>query len=143
MSIGGTMAIKLAEHYKPQAVAAINAPIIGFDVVSDVFGFNQKAERNKELTDLYQTHRNIYFDEVVKLGQISELNKITSPLFVLQGSLDAERYKTSSHMLMTYSKSEQKQRKDYKDSRHLILIENDRKEAMKDIYKFFEANKND
>ncbi len=141
MSIGGTMAIKLAQEFCPAGIATINAPIIGFDVVSDVFGFRQKAGNNEEITEKYKEHREIYFKNVVELGQTKNLEKITSPLFVLQGSLDAQRYKTSSHMLMTYSKSEVKQRKDYKKSHHLILMEADKKEAMKDIYQFFEKNK--
>jgi carboxylesterase len=141
MSIGGTLAVKIAEEYTPQGVATINAPVIGFDVVSDVFGFKQKAEMDQEVTSKYRTHREIYFDNVVEIGQIENLKRITSPFFVLQGSLDASRYKTSSHMLMTYINSKTKQRKDYKASRHLILIEQEKKQAMKDIYSFLEENK--
>lgn len=142
MSIGGSMAIKLSEAYNPVGVASINAPIIGFDVVSDVYGLKLNTlDINEETLLQYEKHRSVYFDEVVKLGQIEQLKKITSPLFILQGSLDTNRYKTSSHMLMTYVSSKVKQRKDYGKSRHLILVEPDRKEAMKDIYHFFESQK--
>lgn len=137
MSIGGSMAIKLAEEFNPQGIATINAPVIGFDVVSDVFGFQQKSQMDQDLISKYRKHREVYFENIVEIGQLENLKKITTPLFVLQGSLDTARYKTSSHMLMTYPSSIIKQRKDYKDSRHLILIDNDKKQAMKDIYAFF------
>lgn len=137
MSIGGTMAVKLAEELTPQAIATINAPIIGFDLISDVHGFQNKAEMDQEVTSKYKEHREIYFKNVVETGQIENLKKITTPLFVLQGSLDIDRYKTSSHMLMTYVSSTIKQRKDYKKSRHLVLLGQDKKQAMKDIYNFF------
>lgn len=142
MSIGGTMSVKLAEEFDPVAVATINAPIIGFDVVSDVYGLGVKTPDIKpETLDLYKEHRTIYFHEVIEIGQTENLKKITCPLFILQGSLDQQRYKTSSHMLLSYASSETKQRKDYPRSRHLLLVEADKKEAMKDIYRFFEEQK--
>lgn len=142
MSIGGTMAVKLAEEHNPKAVATINAPVIGFDVVSDVYGLGLKSPNiTKEQLEAYKAHRTIYFHEVINIGQVDNLKKIESPLFILQGSLDQPRYKTSSHMLMTYASSTIKQRKDYGRSKHMILLESDKKEAMKDIYQFFEDTK--
>ena len=43
-------------------------------------------------------------------------------------------------MLMSYVSSEVKQRKDYGRSRHLLLLEPDKKEAIKDIVAFISEN---
>lgn len=139
MSIGGTFTVKLAQERDVAAIATINAPIIGFDIENDVFQY-RKLGNSEELTSIYRHHRSVYFDFVTKLGQINEIQKITCPLFTLQGSLDLDRYKTSTQMLMFYASSERKQRKDYSRSKHLLLLENDRKEAIKDIIDFFEEN---
>jgi len=139
MSIGGTLAVKLAEEKEVRGLITVNAPIIGFDVVNDVFEFSKNTS-NQELIDKYRKHRLDYFRFVTEIGQITALEKVTCPLFALQGSLDRVRYKTSTMLLMEYVKSEVKQRKDYRQSYHLLLLENDKKEAMKDIIKFMEEN---
>jgi len=139
MSIGGTFAVKLAQEQNLRGLITINAPIIGFDILSDVFEFS-KNTKNEELIERYRAHRMNYFHFVTKLGQMEQLNKITCPFFALQGSLDMIRYKTSTMMLMEYVHSDVKQRKDYGKSFHLLLLENDKKEAMKDILKFIEEN---
>jgi carboxylesterase len=140
MSIGGTFAVKLAEEKDVFAVVTVNAPVIGFDVIGDTFAFGQKYQ-DKALIETYHHHREQYFKEVTKIGQIEHLKKITAPFFVIQGSKDLLRYKTSSHMLMTYISSEIKQRKDYKNSFHLALLESDKKTIMKDIIKFLDQLK--
>jgi len=139
MSIGGTFTVKLAEEKSPKAIATINAPIIGFDLYSDLYQYAQQ-EKDKEKIKRYRDHRYVYFKFVTELGQIENLKKIECPIFVLQGSQDAMRYKTSSMMLMTYPPNEIKQRKDYPYSRHLLLLEQDRKEAIQDIIQFFSEN---
>lgn len=139
MSIGGTFAVKLAEEKDVKGLITINAPIIGFDVESDVFQFF-KTYQEEKILPRYRIHRTNYFDFVCKLGQIENLKKITCPLFVLQGSLDIARYKTSSQMLMYYVNSEIKQRKDYSKSFHLILNDPDKKEVIKDIINFITQN---
>ncbi len=139
MSIGGGFAVKLAEEKDVLGLITLNAPIIGFDVESDVFAF-RKNNQNEALVTKYRKHRLDYFHFVIELGQISNLKKITCPLFIIQGSLDIPRYKTSSQMLLYYVNSEVKQRKDYSRSFHLILLDNDKKEVIKDIIAFIKAN---
>jgi carboxylesterase len=139
MSIGGTFTVKLAQEKEVAGIATVNAPVIGFDLYTDLFQYS-KAENDKEKITRYRDHRYIYFKFVVELGQTENLKKITCPLFVLQGSMDQSRYKTSSMMLMDYVSSKVTQRKDYRQSRHLLLLEPDRKEAFKDILDFFENN---
>ncbi|QMS85775.1 alpha/beta hydrolase [Candidatus Xianfuyuplasma coldseepsis] len=137
MSIGGTFSVKLAEEYDLAGIITVNAPIIGFDLYTDLWQFMQNNE-DKEMIKRYRDHRRTYFRFVTELGQIEALKQITAPLFVLQGSLDATRYKTSSMMLMEYVSSEVKQRKDYPRSRHLLLLEADKKEATADIIEFIQ-----
>ena len=139
MSIGGSFTVKLAEEKNPRAIATINAPVIGFDLYTDLYQFTQ-TESDKEKIKQYRDHRYGYFKFVTELGQIENLKRIECPIFVLQGSQDAMRYKTSSMMLMTYPPNEIKQRKDYAYSRHLLLAEQDRKEAIQDIINFFAEN---
>lgn len=139
MSIGGTFTVKLAQQKDLKGIVTINAPIIGFDIENDVFQF-QSTGRNMDQVKIYRLHRAIYFDFVTKLGQIENIKKITCPIFTLQGSLDTERYKTSTMMLNFYSESEVKQRRDYPRSRHLVLLEGDKKQAVKDIIEFIENN---
>ena len=99
-----------------------------------------KQIKDKEKIERYRDHRYVYFKFVVELGQTENLKKITCPVFVLQGSMDQARYKTSSMMLMDFVSSDVTQRKDYAQSRHLLLLEGDRKEAFKDIREFFDNN---
>jgi len=139
MSIGGTFTVKLAQDRDVKGIVTINGPIIGFDIENDIFNF-RKLGKGEELAKVYRKHRSIYFDFVTKIGQIENLKKITCPTFVIQGSLDSNRYKTSSQMLMFYISSEIKQRKDYPNSHHLLLLEKDKKMAMKDIIDFIESN---
>jgi carboxylesterase len=137
MSIGGTFAVKLAQEFEPSCLVTINAPIIGFDVINDVFAFSKTAP-NKEIVKRYEEHRLRYFHFVTDVGQVENLRKITCPTFILQGSLDLDRYKTSSMMLMEYVNTDKKQRRDYAKSRHLMLLEADRKQIIKDILSFVE-----
>lgn len=139
MSIGGTFTVKLAQERDVKGIVTINGPIIGFDIENDMFNF-RRLGKGDELAQVYRKHRSLYFDFVTKLGQIENLKKITCPMFVIQGSLDNNRYKTSSQMLMFYSGSEVKQRRDYPNSHHLLLQEKDKKAAMKDIIDFIESN---
>ena len=139
MSIGGALTAKLAQDKDLKGICTINAPIIGFDIESDVFNFRKNYQID-DVVPRYREHRTIYFDWATKVGQIENLKKITCPIFVLQGSMDLSRYKTSSQLLMYYVNSDIKQRKDYLKSFHLILQDNDKKEAMKDIVKFIEEN---
>lgn len=140
MSIGGTFAVKLAEERSPAGLITINAPIIGFDLYTDLFQYTKQVQ-DKEKIKRYRDHRYVYFKFVVELGQTENLKQIECPVFVLQGSFDAMRYKTSSMMLMTYVNTDATQRKDYAHSRHLVLQEGDRKEAVKDIVSFIEENR--
>jgi carboxylesterase len=126
----------LAEEKDVAGLATINAPVIGFDLYTDLFQY-ARDEKDKEKLARYRDHRLVYFRFVVATGQIQALERITCPLFVLQGSLDAPRYKTSSMMLMDFVSSEVKQRKDYANSRHLMLLEQDKKEVIQDIVTFF------
>lgn len=139
MSIGGSFTVKLAEEKEVAGIATVNAPVIGFDLYTDLFQYS-RAEKDKEKIKRYRDHRYVYFKFVVELGQTENLKKITCPVFVLQGSMDQARYKTSSMMLMDFVSSDVTQRKDYAQSRHLLLLEGDRKEAFKDIREFFDNN---
>ena len=139
MSVGGTFAVKMAQEEDLLGIITINAPIIGFDIENDIFNY-RRLGNNNELIKIYRKHRTLYFDFVTRVGQLEELAKIACPMFVLQGSLDQNRYKTSSQMLMFYATSEVKQRKDYSKSAHLLLLEKDKREAIKDIVAFIEAN---
>lgn len=138
MSIGGTLAVKLCEEENLAGLVTINAPVIGFDIENDVFTFQQK-ENHADTIKRYREHRTTYFRFVTEIGQIDQLRKIHCPMFVLQGSLDLSRYKTSSQLLMYYTSSKKKQRKDYAKSYHLLLQDQDNKEAMNDIVRFIET----
>ncbi|MDC0558899.1 alpha/beta hydrolase [Candidatus Izimaplasma bacterium] len=139
MSIGGTFTVKLGQEENVKGIVTINAPIIGFDIENDLFNFKRNTD-NEELITRFREYRTGYFYFVTELGQIENIKRITCPLFVVQGSLDAARYKTSTQMLMSFANSEIKQRKDYPKSYHLALLENDKKELMKDIINFIEEN---
>ena len=139
MSVGGTFAVKLAQEVDVLGIITINAPIIGFDIENDIFNY-RRLGNDEESIQIYRKHRTLYFDFVTRVGQLEELAKLDCPMFVLQGSLDKNRYKTSSQLLMFYAGSKVKQRKDYSKSAHLILLDYDKKEAMKDIIAFIEEN---
>ncbi|MCF7924981.1 MAG: alpha/beta hydrolase [Candidatus Izimaplasma sp.] len=134
MSIGGSLAVKLAENSDLFGLITVNAPIIGFPIAYDIRDFAQK--KNDVTVKDYEQHRRKYFDFVIELGQTANLKKITAPLFVVQGKKDQNRYKTSSDMLMTLSTSTIKERKDYENSEHLALLGPDKSQIEKDILAF-------
>ncbi len=136
MSIGGSFTVKLAQEVDVAGICTINAPIIGFDVKTDVQDFSKKFNNKEEVIHTYHTHRSLYFDLVVELGQIHNIQKITCPLFTLQGTLDGDRYKTSTMMLQRYTNSSIKQRIDYPKSEHLLLLGPDKEQAIQDIVQF-------
>lgn len=135
MSIGGMFAVRLAEEYDVAGLMTINAPVIGFDLYTDLYHYAQDM-KDKDKLARYRDHRLVYFRFVVATGQVEALGRITCPVFVLQGSLDGARYKTSAMMLMDFVQSDVKQRKDYAHSRHLMLLEQDKKEIIQDIVQF-------
>jgi carboxylesterase len=137
MSIGGTIAVNLAEQFGISGLITINAPIIGFDIKEDIEKFN-KNETDKCIQNLYYEHRYKYFHYVTNLGQKHELKKISCPQFILQGANDKERYKISSSLLMEYTSSQHKVRKDYEDGNHLLLLEKQRVEVIKDVSDFIQ-----
>lgn len=140
MSIGGSFSIKLAEERPVSGVCTVNAPIIGFDIKTDVEGFQAQYNNNDVTINKYRQHRMKYFDFVVELGQTDKLQTITCPMFTLQGSLDGDRYKISTMLLQQYTSSTIKQRIDYANSEHLLLLGPDKEQAIKDIVEFIQQN---
>ncbi len=140
MSIGGTFAFVLAQNRDVDGIATINAPIIPFDLDNDLKEY-RKSTSDKESILLYEKHRKEYFNFVYNICQKENMAKVTAPIFVLQGALDKERYKISSSMILTYTNAKIKQRKDYRNSGHLLLLEKDKNDAIKDIANFFTSLK--
>ena len=138
MSIGGTFSVVLAQNKDVGALATINAPIIPFDLDADLKQYF-KQESDKQKVDKYVKHRKDYFHFVSEIGQLDRIRSVTAPLFVLQGLLDGERYKISSSMIMEFTSSKNKQRKDYSNSGHLLLLGEEALEAIRDIADFFDA----
>jgi len=126
-SMGGTIAAKLAQNHNVLGLVTINAPLIGFPLKETYEELKKKVddqiELDKELQSLTKYNR-----FVIETGQISNLNKITAPLLVIQGAKDIERFKISSSMLTEYTKSKYKSRLDFKNSGHSILSEDEKLE---------------
>lgn len=138
MSIGGTFTVKAAQDHNLLGAVVMNGPIIGFDLLEDLKNFSEVQE-NKVLYETIKKQRFHYFHFVTEIGQISNINKITCPLFVVQGSKDDNRYKTSSELLMQYAKGPKK-RINYENSGHIILGDKDRKTVFEDIITFVKDN---
>ncbi len=120
-SMGGAFAAKLAQKYEPLGLVTINAPLIGFPL----------KERIERLTNNDKKHRNhlrVYDNFIINIGQIINLKKITSPLLVIQGELDTDRFKISSSMLTEYTSSKYKSRIDFKKSGHMVTAEEEKDE---------------
>ena len=138
MSIGGTFAVRMAEQYDLLGVVTMNAPVIGFDLESDVTNFRTNYS-DKDLINTYRAQRERYFHFVTEIGQTSSVKTIVDPLFVIQGGLDGDRYKTSSELLMQYASSKDKHRKDYANSSHLILDGEEKEDVINDIIEFMKG----
>ncbi len=127
LSMGGTFVVRLAQTYDILGLVTMNAPLIGFPL-------KEEYEKLKEKSNNYiqfekdQISLNKYNKFVVETGQISNLNKITAPLLVIQGVKDNDRFKISSSMLTEYTKSKYKSRLDFSKSGHLIVNEEERYE---------------
>ena len=124
-SMGGTFTVKLAQNHDVLGLVTLNAPLIGFPLKETYEKLEEETDNyeklDKELKALTQ-----YNKFVIETGQISNLNKITAPLLVIQGAKDTERFKISSSMLTEYTKSKYKSRLDFKKSGHIIICEEEK-----------------
>lgn len=81
------------------------------------------------LTDLQQT--------IEETG--GKLNRITSPLLILQGYLDDALYKESAQIIYNHVKTEDKQLKWYEQSGHIITLDKERENVYEDVYTFLDS----
>ena len=134
LSMGGAFSVKVAEDYNIQGLVTMNAPLVGMPLKEIL------DSRKEDLTDdVYQLELNSltkYSKFITEVGQTINLNKITAPLLIVQGMIDQDRYKISSHMLTTYSNSKILKRIDLPKSGHLVTTEDERYDLFKAIIMF-------
>lgn len=132
LSMGGTFTVKLAQEREISGLVTMNAPVIGlplkekFDSIGDT---NYDIEKFQKLLSKYNKF-------TIEVGQTTNLEKVKAPLLVIQGAKDVDRYKISSSMLMEFTSSLYKSRLDFKESGHVIVIEEERYELFDVIRNF-------
>ncbi|MBN2604761.1 MAG: alpha/beta fold hydrolase [Bacilli bacterium] len=135
ISMGGSFAVKVAQYYDVLGLVTFNAPLIGFPLQEDIL--SMKSQRSDSVfLERYAENRLAYFRFVTEIGQSANLEKITAPLLVFQGEKDLDRYKTSSAMLMEYTKSSKKERHDFKHSGHMIILEKEKDQVFEIVKNF-------
>jgi len=122
LSMGGSFSAKLAEEREVQGLVTMNAPVIGLPLKEE---FDDIVNTNYDVEKFQQQLRKLS-RLIAEIGQIENLTKIKAPLLVVQGVKDREIYKISSSMLMEYTSSLYKSRLDFKESGHVIVIEEER-----------------
>jgi len=122
LSMGGSFTVKIAEEREILGLVTMNAPIIALPLKEEFDNnINTKYDAEK-----FQKQLTKFSRFVAEIGQIVNLEKVKAPLLVVQGAKDKDRYKISSSMLMEYTSSLYKSRLDFKESGHVIVIEEER-----------------
>jgi len=129
LSMGGAFTVKIAEEHNILGLITMNAPLIGLPLKERFEKLDSEVEKNR----IWLTNYNRF---VVETGQIKNLNKITAPLLVIQGVKDVDRYKISSSMLTEYVSSKYISRLDFKESGHVIVLEEERYDLFDSIINF-------
>lgn len=141
LSMGGTFTVKLAQNYHILGLVIMNAPLISFPLKETFDSITNGDNNLEEIAKEWQSVSK-YNRFVVETGQTVNLKKITAPLLVIQGCKDKDRFKISSSMLIEYVSSKYKSRLDFKESGHLIVLEEERLELFDLIANFlYEINK--
>jgi carboxylesterase len=152
VSLGGLFALKVGSELPVKGIVSMSTPLqakteeeLYLRVQNYAKGYKKFEGKNDEqiqaemtkfeqlpmpsLTDLQQT--------IEEMG--GKLDRITSPLLILQGYLDDSLYKESAQIIYNHVNTEEKQLKWYEQSGHIITLDKERETVYEDVYTFLDS----
>lgn len=150
VSLGGVIALKLAEQREVTGIGTIASPMFmkdtrtlheQFIVYAEKYlkMFEQKSpeEIEKEIASFKQTS---VFDDINAFINTARgnLENINVPLFVAQSKKDKVINPESANIIFNESGTDEKVIKWYNDGGHVLTIDNSKEELFEDIYSFME-----
>jgi carboxylesterase len=152
VSLGGVLSLKLSTELPVQAVISMCAPMHAktwddlYTRVTNYALVYKKLEGKNENQIQYEMgeFKQSQMPSLVDLQELivnmkEELDKITAPIFVIQGRLDDPLYQESAQIIYDRVHSEDKQLKWYEHSGHIITLGKEKETVYEDIYRYLET----
>lgn len=149
VSLGGTFALRLAMMHPIAGLVSMCAPTKGksrIDLTDRVIGYAERfktfegkqEELRKEELDELALRDMSFLDELQSFidDTGSRLSAIKDPALILQGAKDAALYKESAFRIHDEILSEEKELKWYRESGHIITLDQERQQVYEDVKDF-------
>ena len=154
ISLGGVFSLKVGMEFPVTGVVSMCAPVIGrsVDRLSDRLYDYARAYKKFEGKDTEQIEEEVgrlkekpmeSLHDVLEIINDTgdKLDLITSPILVLQGSLDAPDYKNSASIIYNEVDTQHKQLIWYEKSGHIITLGKEREQVYEDVHRFLNTMK--
>jgi carboxylesterase len=141
-SMGGLIGTHLAIKYKPIAMITLSTPIYHWDLkrvlINLCFDIKNKQSKNikRYIRGASIPLRALLNFKCLLFKTKPLLKSIMCPVFVAQGMLDDTVQRRSAEYIYSNVMSDNKEKKYYKNSEHLICIGDDKEELFGDIENF-------
>lgn len=146
LSMGGAMTLRIGIDRKPYKLVSMSTPLIAFTKEQMEVHTRDEINRHHEISDM---DKDRYFEIFYHIKQENNrfyeddkkyINQITSPILVIQGLKDHQRYKESSKMIIEGVSSKVVMAKYYEASGHVITMDKEKQAVFKDIIEFVGIN---
>ncbi|MGE4320430.1 MAG: alpha/beta hydrolase [Acholeplasmataceae bacterium] len=146
LSMGGAMTLRIGIDREPYKLVSMSAPLIAFTQEQMEVHTRDEINRHQEINHM---DKDRYYEIFYHIKQENNrfyeddkkyLSKITSPILVIQGLKDHDRYKESSKMIIEGVNSKVVMHKYYEASGHVITMDKEKQEVFKDIIEFVGIN---
>lgn len=149
MSLGGSLALKLAEDEKVDGIISL-APALIMDDSRTKYAwvfkyFSKYSNRNISKEELPYYYPKFSIKTVAEMMSLSDvvvrdLNKINQPLFLMQYNKDHRVSPESSRLVYDEVTSQKKEMVWLNGTGHVMLLNNDKETAFEKIYVFIKSN---
>jgi carboxylesterase len=149
VSLGGVFSLKVGAELPVKAVVSMCAPVQSKSIDGLFKRVLNYAERYKKFEGKNEEQISAEMTEIDKMSKHSlkelqqiiddtsqKLQFISSPTFVLQGSLDDSLYTESAKIIFNHVNTDDKQLKWYEQSGHIITLDKEREKVYEDVYTF-------
>lgn len=149
VSLGGVFALKVGMELPVKGIVSMCSPIKEksiFDLFQRVLHYAKsykkfEGKRDEELKEEMRAFEDIPMPSLKDLQQLiletgRKIDRITSPIFVLQGCLDEPLYLESAQKLYDNVMSTDKQLKWYEHSAHIITLDQEQDQVYEDVFTF-------
>ncbi|WNS78308.1 alpha/beta fold hydrolase [Domibacillus sp. DTU_2020_1001157_1_SI_ALB_TIR_016] len=149
VSLGGLFSLKVGIELPVIGVVSMCAPVKAKNV-DDLFkrvlhyarGYKKlEGKEGEQITEEMKRLAQTPMQSLTSLQQLilqtsKQINLITSPILVLQGSLDDPLYKESAKVIYENAATKEKQMKWYEQSGHIITLGKEKEKVYEDVHTF-------